>query len=117
MVVRQGSCLSYFDLKGIDEVKNNVFFHLIFDVFWQFYVTLTDYKLYNHNFLLFFTDYKLYGRSPSPRIELCHILTKYERLSEMCIVPHVETKNVFTFQPIKRLVSTTVKSAKLAATF
>ena len=43
--------------------------------------------------------------------------TKYERLSEMCIVQHVETKNVFTFQPIKRLVSTTVKSAMLAATF
>ena len=40
-----------------------------------------------------------------------------ERLSEMCIVPHVETKSVFTFQPKKRLVSTTVKSAKLAATF
>ena len=39
----------------------------------------------------------------------------YERLSEMCIVQHVETKNVFTFQPIKGLVSTTVKSAKLAA--
>ena len=30
---------------------------------------------------------------------------------------HVETKNVFTFQPTKRLVSTTVKSAKPAATF
>ena len=39
------------------------------------------------------------------------------RLLEMCIVPHVETKSVFTFQPINRLVSTTVKSAKLAATF
>ena len=38
--------------------------------------------------------------------------TKYERLSEMCIVPHVES--VFTFQPIKQLASTTVKSAKLA---
>ena len=35
----------------------------------------------------------------------------------MCIVPHVEMKSVFTFQPIKRLVSTTVKSAKLAAMF
>ena len=43
--------------------------------------------------------------------------TKYERLLEMCIVQHVETKNVFTFQPIKRLVSTTVKRAKPAATF
>ena len=42
---------------------------------------------------------------------------KYERLSEMCIVPHVETKSVFTFQPIKQLVSTTVKSAKPVATF
>ena len=33
------------------------------------------------------------------------------------IVPHVETKSVFTFQPIKRLVPTTAKSAKPAATF
>ena len=30
----------------------------------------------------------------------------------MCIVPHVEMKSVFTFQPIKRLVSTTVKKCK-----
>ena len=43
--------------------------------------------------------------------------TKYESLPEMCIVQHVEMKSVFTFQPIKRLVSTTVKSAKPAATF
>ena len=43
--------------------------------------------------------------------------TKYESLSEMCIVQHVEMKSVFTFQPIKRLVFTTVKSAKPAATF
>ena len=35
----------------------------------------------------------------------------------MCIVQHVEMKKVFTFQPKKRLVSTTVKSAKPAATF
>ena len=34
----------------------------------------------------------------------------------MCIVQHVEMKSVFTFQPIKQLVSTTVKSAKPAAT-
>ena len=32
-------------------------------------------------------------------------------------VPQVETKSVFTFQPIKRLVSTTAESAKPAATF
>ena len=44
-------------------------------------------------------------------------ITKYEKLSEMCIVPHVETKSAFTFQTIKRLASTTVKSAKPAATF
>ena len=37
-------------------------------------------------------------------------VTKYERLSEMCIVPHVQS----VVQPIKQLVSTTVKSAKLA---
>ena len=35
----------------------------------------------------------------------------------MCIVLHVETNSVFTFQPIKQQVSTTVKSAKLAAMF
>ena len=35
----------------------------------------------------------------------------------MCIVQHVERKSVFTFQPKKRLVSTTVKSANPAATF
>ena len=35
----------------------------------------------------------------------------------MCIVQNVEMKSVFTFQPIKRLVSTTVKSAKPAVSF
>ena len=40
-----------------------------------------------------------------------------ERLMEMCNVQHVEMKSVFTFHPIKRLVSTTVKSSKPAATF
>ena len=43
--------------------------------------------------------------------------TKYKRLLEMYIVQQVELKSVFTFQPIKRLVSTTVKTAKPAATF
>ena len=54
-----------------------------------------------------------------PNIEKKNCLgtTKYERLSEMCIVQHVELKSVFTFQPIKLQVSTTVKSAKPAATF
>ena len=47
----------------------------------------------------------------------CVWTTRYERLSEMCIVQHVETKSVFTFQLIKKLVFTTVKSAKHAATF
>ena len=35
----------------------------------------------------------------------------------MCIVQHVEKKNMFTFQTIKRLVSTAVKSSKPVATF
>ena len=39
------------------------------------------------------------------------------RLLEMYIVQHVETKIVFKFQPTKRLVSTTAKSAKPNATF
>ena len=43
--------------------------------------------------------------------------TKFRRLWEICTVQHVETKSVFTFHPTKRLVSTTVKSAKPAATF
>ena len=49
---------------------------------------------------------------PNMERKNCVWTTKYERLSEMCIVPHV--LSVFTFQPIKQLVSTTVKSAKLA---
>ena len=48
-----------------------------------------------------------------PNMERKNCVTRYERLSEMCIVPHVETKSVFTFQPMKRLVSTTAKSARL----
>ena len=39
------------------------------------------------------------------------------RLLVMCIVQHVEMKRVFNFLPLKQLVSTTVKSAKHAATF
>ena len=39
------------------------------------------------------------------------------RLLDMRIVPQLEMKSVFTFQPIKRLVSTAAKSAKPAATF
>ena len=39
------------------------------------------------------------------------------KLSEMCIVQHVEMKSVFTFQPIKRLVSTTVKVQSLLQRF
>ena len=50
-----------------------------------------------------------------PNMERKNCVTKYERLSEMFIVPHVQS--VFTFQPIKSLVFTTVKSAKPAATF
>ena len=54
-----------------------------------------------------------------PNIERtsCVWTTKYKRLLEMCIVQHLEMKSVFTFQPIGRLVSATVKSAKPAATF
>ena len=43
--------------------------------------------------------------------------TKYKRLLEMCIVAHVESKSVFTFQPRNRLVSTTVKSASTSWIF
>ena len=49
--------------------------------------------------------------------DVCVWTTKYERILEMCFVQHVESKSVFTFQPIKRLISTTVKSAKPAVIF
>ena len=39
--------------------------------------------------------------------KICVWITKYEILSEMCIVQHVQS--VFTFQTMKRLVSTTGK--------
>ena len=54
---------------------------------------------------------------PNKERNNCVWITKCENLSEMCIVHHVEMKSVFTFQPKKRLVSTTVKSAKPVATF
>ena len=40
------------------------------------------------------------------------MLTIHMKLLEMCIVQHVETKSVFTFQSIKLLVSTIVKCTK-----
>ena len=47
----------------------------------------------------------------------CVWTTKYRKPLEMCGVQHVQMKSVSTFQPIERLVSTTAKSAKPAATF
>ena len=46
-----------------------------------------------------------------PNIERknCVRTTKNKRLLEDCIVQHVEKKSVFTFQPKKRLISTTKK--------
>ena len=58
-----------------------------------------------------------YFNQPNIGRKICGWTTKYERLLEMCIVQHVEIKSVFTFLPIKRLVSTIVESAKPAATF
>ena len=54
---------------------------------------------------------------PNKERKNCVGTTKSKRLLEMCIVQHVETKSVFIIQPLKRLVSTTVKSTKPAATF
>ena len=54
-----------------------------------------------------------------PNIERknCVWTTKCKRLLEVCFVQHVETRIVFTIEPIGRLFSTTVKSAKPAAAF
>ena len=54
---------------------------------------------------------------PNRERKNCVWTTKYKRLSEMCIVQHVEKKGVLTFQPKKRLVSKTVKSANPAVVF
>ena len=42
----------------------------------------------------------------------CLGTTKYKGLLQMCIDQHVEMKSVFTIQPIKQLVSTTVKKSQ-----
>ena len=42
---------------------------------------------------------------------------QFKMLLEMCIVQHVEMKSVCTFQPKRRIVSKTIRSAKHAATF
>ena len=49
-----------------------------------------------------------------PNIEgkICVRTTKHKRLLEKCVVQHVEMKSVFTFQPIKRINSMTVKKCK-----
>ena len=54
-----------------------------------------------------------------PNIERkkCVWTTKYKRLLEMCIVQHVEMKSVFTFQPPKLIVSTTLRIAKPVVMF
>ena len=57
------------------------------------------------------------SRFNQPNIERKNCEWTTSKLLEMCIVQHVEIKDVFTFQPIKRLISTTVKSEKPAATF
>ena len=45
---------------------------------------------------------------PNKERKNCVWTTKYKIRLEMCIVQHVEMKSVFTFHPIKILVSTTV---------
>ena len=59
-------------------------------------------------------NYYFMSQFNQPNIERknCVRTKKYKSLLEMCIVQHVETKNVFTFQTIKWLNSTTVKSEK-----
>ena len=52
-----------------------------------------------------------------PILERKNCVWKTSKLLELCLLQHVETKNVFTFQPKKWLVSMTVKSAKPAVTF
>ena len=42
---------------------------------------------------------------------------KSKKLLEMCFVQHVEIENVLTFQPMKRLVSTTAKVQNLMSRF
>ena len=71
---------------------------------WTWYRTNKYYSMFNFD---------------QPHIERknCVWTTKYGKLLEMCIVQHVKMKSVFSFLPIKRLISTTVKSAKPAPTF
>ena len=52
-----------------------------------------------------------------PNIERRNCVWTTSGLLGMCIVANVETKIVLTFQPLKRLVSTILKSAKPAVTF
>ena len=53
---------------------------------------------------------------PNFKKKTCVWTTNYKRLLEMCIVQHVEMKSVFSLQPRKFQVSTTVEKAKPALT-
>ena len=71
---------------------------------WSWYPTNNYYLMFQFN-------------QPNIETKISVWTTKYERLSEIWIVQHIEMKNVFLFHPVKRLFSTTVKSAEPAATF
>ena len=71
---------------------------------WTWYRTNNFYLMFHFN-------------QPNIERKNCVRTTKYKRLLERCIVQDVEMKIVFSIQPIKRLVSTTVRNAKPAATF
>ena len=64
-------------------------------------------------------NYSLMSNFNQPNIEWknCVWTTKHERLSEMCFLQYVEMKSVFKFQPIKPLITTTVKMQSLLQRF
>ena len=70
-------------------------------------------KLYKTRF--FFARKNELG-TQKPKKERKNWVWTTSRLSEMCIFQYGGMKSVFTFQPIKQPVSTTVKSAKPEAT-
>ena len=82
----------------------------------SFYVTRTRKDDKNRQNTLFLCQKRCYptnnfylmSRLKQPNIGRKKCVTKYERTLAMCIVQHGQS--VFTFQPIKRPVSTTVLS-------
>ena len=102
LVIRSQSSFYVTRARKDEKNRQNLFF--LCQKRWTWY-PLNNYYLMSH------------FNQPSIERKNCVRTTKHERLPEMCFTQHLEMKSVFTFQPIKRLVSKSVEMQSLLQCF